>query len=77
MLAVTVYRMDYTMKTKYPLGVVLEQRQTDRVNNYNGLLRLARSTFALEPADAVDIVIDVSQARRAYLPEQTRDCSEA
>ena len=77
MRAVTVYRMDYTMKTKYPLGVVFEQRQTERVNNYNDLLRLARSTFALEPADAINIIIDVSQARRAYLPEQTRDCSVA
>ena len=77
MRAVTVYRMDYTMKTKYPLGVVFEQRQTERVNNYNDLLRLARSTFALEPADAINIIIDVSQARRAYLPEPTRDCSVA
>ena len=77
MLAVTVYRMDYTMKTKYPLGVVLEQRQTERVNNYNDLLRLARRLFALDTADAVNIIIDASQARRAYLPEQTRDCSVA
>jgi len=77
MRAVTVYRMDYTMKTKYPLGVVLEQRNTERVNNYNDLLRLARSTFALDTADANNIIIDVSQARRAYLPEQTRDCSVA
>jgi len=69
--------MDYTMKTKYPLGVVLEQRKTERVNNYNDLLRLARRTFALDTADANNIIIDVSQARRAYLPEQARDCSVA
>jgi len=69
--------MDYTMKTKYPLGVVLEQRQTERVNNYNDLLRLARRTFALNPADATNIIIDISQSRRAYLPEQTRDSSVA
>jgi len=69
--------MDYTMKTKYPLGVVLERRKTERVNNYNDLLRLARSTFALDTADANNIIIDVSQARRAYLPEQARDCSVA
>ena len=75
MRAVTVYRMDYTMKTKYPLGVVLERRKTERVNNYNDLLRLARSTFALDTADANNIIIDVSQARRAYLQELTRDCS--
>lgn len=77
MRAVTVYRLDYTMKTKYPLGVVLEQRQTERVNNYSDLLRLARSPVALEPADAINIIIDVGQARRACLPEQTRDCSMA
>jgi hypothetical protein len=29
----------------------------------------------LDTADAADIVIDVSQARRAYLQELTRDCS--
>jgi len=77
MRAVTVYRVDYASKTKYPLGVVLEQRKTERGNNYNNLLRLARRTFALDTADAVHIIIDVSQARRAYLPDQTRDCSAA
>ena len=77
MRAVTVYRMDYTMKIKYPLGFVLEQRKTERVNNYNDLLRLARRTFALNPADATNIIIDISQSRRAYLPEQTRDSSVA
>jgi hypothetical protein len=43
------------------------------VNNYNDLLRLARRLFALDRTDAVHIVIDVSQARQAYLPELTRD----
>jgi hypothetical protein len=38
-------------------------------------LRLARRLFAFDKADAVHIVIDVSQARQAYLPEMTRDCS--
>jgi len=75
MRAVTVYRMDYARKTRYPVGVVLEQRKTERGNNYKDLLRLARRLFALETADAVQIVIDVSHARRAYLPEPTSDCS--
>jgi hypothetical protein len=65
--------MDYTMKTKYPLGVVLEQRKTERVNNYNDLLRLARRIYASDQAEAIHIVLDVSQARRAYLPERTRE----
>ncbi|MBE0568788.1 MAG: hypothetical protein IH577_03835 [Deltaproteobacteria bacterium] len=75
MRAITVYRVDYARKAKYPVGVVLEQRQMERGENYKDLLRLARMTFALDTADAVHIVIDASQARRPYLPEQTRDCS--
>jgi hypothetical protein len=73
MRAVTVYRLDYGRKTKEPIGVVLEKRKTERVNNYNDLLRLARRLFALDTADAAHIVIDVSQARRSILPEPTRD----
>jgi hypothetical protein len=64
MRAVTVYRMDYGRETKDPVGVVLEQRKTERTNNYNDLLRLAQRLFALDTADAVNIVIDVRQARQ-------------
>jgi len=64
MRAVTVYRMDYGRKIKDPVGVVLEQRKTERTNNYNDLLRLAQRLFALDTADAVNIVIDVRQARQ-------------
>ena len=64
MRAVTVYRMDYGRKIKDPVGVVLEQRKTERTNNYNDLLRLAQRLFALDTADAVHIVIDVCQARQ-------------
>jgi len=46
MRAVTVYRVDYARKTRYSVGVVLEQRRTERGNNYKDLLRLARSQFA-------------------------------
>ena len=63
--AVTVYRVDYGRKTKDPVGVVLEQRKTERTNNYNDLLRLARRLFALDTTDTVHIVIDVRQARQA------------
>jgi len=75
MRAVTVYRADYGRKTKDPIGVVLEKRKTERVNNYNDLLRLARRIFASDAADSVHIVIDVSQTRRAIRPEPTRDCA--
>jgi hypothetical protein len=67
--------MDYGRKTKNHVGVVLEMRQTERTNNYNDLLRLARRLFASDTADSVHIIIDMSQARQAYLPERTRDCS--
>jgi hypothetical protein len=64
MRAVTVYRMDFGRKIKDPVGVVLEQRKTERTNNYNDLLRLAQRLFALDTADAVNIVIDVRQAKQ-------------
>jgi hypothetical protein len=79
MRAVTVYRLDYGSNTRYhtrhPIGSVLEQRNHERVNNDNDLLRLARRLFVLDTADAVHIVIEMSQARRAILPERTRECS--
>ena len=75
MRAVTVYRVDYAKKTRYSVGVVLEQRKTERGNNYKDLLRLARRLFAADAADAVHIVIDASQARRACPPEQNKDCA--
>ena len=70
MRAVTVYCVDYGRKTKDPIGAVLEMRTTERADNYHDLLRLARRLFALDTADALQIVIDVSQARQAYLPER-------
>jgi len=75
MRAITVYRVDYGRRTKDPIGVVMENRKTERTNNYNDLLRLARRLFANDTADSVHIVIDMSQARKAYLPERTRDIS--
>ena len=48
---------------------------TERAHNYHELLRLARGLFALDTADALHIIIDVSQARPAYLPERTRNIS--
>lgn len=71
MRVVTVYRMDYARKTKYPIGVVLERRETERLHNYQDMLRLARSLFASDPADFANIVIDVSQVRRTF-PERHR-----
>ena len=69
MRAVTVYRVDYDRRTKVPIGVVLENRKTERKNNYNDLLRLARRLFAFNTADSVHIVVDMSQARQSLPPE--------
>ena len=68
MRTVTVYRMDYGRRTKSPIGVVLENRKTERTNNYNDLLRLARRLFALDTADSIHLLIDlidVDQDRKA------------
>lgn len=75
MRAIPVYRVDHGRKTKDPIGVVFEKRITERAANYYDLLRLARRLFAVDTADAVHIVIDVSEVRRAIHPEVARDCS--
>jgi hypothetical protein len=74
MIAVKVYRVDYARKTKSSIGVVLEQRKTERGDNHKDLLRLARKTFALDTEDGIRIVIDASQVRRSYPPAETMDC---
>ena len=79
MRVITVYRLDdsnnFSYRTRYPIGSVLELRIYKRGNNYKDLLRLARRLFALDTADADHVPIDVGQGRPAYLPELTRDCS--
>ncbi|MBE0568785.1 MAG: hypothetical protein IH577_03815 [Deltaproteobacteria bacterium] len=59
MRAVTVYRLEdggnFSYRTRYPIGSVLEQRTDERGNNYQDLLRLARKTFALDTADPVHL----------------------
>jgi hypothetical protein len=79
MRAVTIYRREdgsnFSYPTRHPIGSVLELRTYDRGDNYNDLLRLARRLFALDTADALRIVIYVSQGRQEDLPERTRECS--
>lgn len=65
MRAVTVYRVDYARKTRFPIGIVLEQREKERRNNCKDLWLLARRLFGLDTSGAVQIAIDVSQARQA------------
>ncbi|HQT97859.1 MAG TPA: hypothetical protein PK416_08285 [Thermodesulfobacteriota bacterium] len=75
MRAVPVYRVDYVGKTKEPIGVVFEKRKTERAANYSDLLRLARRLFAVDAADAVHIMIDMGESRRAIMSEVAGDCS--
>lgn len=69
MRAVTVYRVDYVWNTRKPIGVVMERRRRERKNNFFDLLRLARHLYARDATDAMCIVIDGKEARRAYCPE--------
>ena len=75
MRAVTVFRWDYGRKTKEPVGVVFETRKMDRIGNYLDLLRLARKLFAVDGADAVNIIIDLGQTRRIIPAELASSCS--
>jgi hypothetical protein len=75
MRAINVYRLDFVRKTKVPVGVVLERRETERTNNFGDLLQMARRLFAVDTADGVHIILDVSQARKAIPLERTMDCS--
>ena len=72
MRVVTVYRVDYARRTRNPIGVVLEKRETERLHNHHDLSVLAQRIYALDTADAVNIVIEVSQVVQPYLPKQKR-----
>ena len=52
-----VYRLDEKTLDKEPIGVLVERRQTDRVNNDIGLLRRARKEFAETEEESRRIVI--------------------
>jgi hypothetical protein len=74
MHAVPVYRWDERRKAKDSIGVVFEKRKLERTGNYVDLLRLARRIFAVNAADTVHIIIDLSHTRRATFPEQVSEC---
>lgn len=62
---VTVYRVDYTRKTRVPIGFVVERRRTERGNNLFGLLNLARKAFSRDPREALSIAVDIREASNA------------
>lgn len=53
-----VYQVDYVRKTKIPIGVVEERRESDRPGNETGLLHLARRKFAASADEAFRIIVN-------------------
>ncbi len=60
MQAFTVYFVDYAKREKFPIGKVFERRKKHRPNNFLGLLKLARKTFAFHPDEAFQVVLEKS-----------------
>lgn len=55
MKSVTVYRVNPALKTKIPIGSLIERRQKERGKNFVGLLSLARKTFLRAPHETFQI----------------------
>ena len=58
MKTVQVYQVDYVRKSRRPIGVIEERRESDRPDNEAGLLRLARRKFAGSPDEAFRIIVN-------------------
>jgi hypothetical protein len=65
MRPISVYRVDYVRKTKVRIGTVVERRKKDRGDNLQGLLYLARKSFASSPQEAFLTAVDWQEARLA------------
>jgi hypothetical protein len=65
MKPISVYRVDYVKRTKVRIGMVIERRRRDRGDNLQGLLCLARKTFASSPQEAFLTALDWAEARMA------------
>lgn len=55
MKSVIVYRVNRALKTKIPIGSLIERRKTERGKNFVGLLSLARKTFLHAPQETFQI----------------------
>jgi len=53
----TVYHMDFLNNKKVSIGKLVERRQKERVNNEDGLLRLAQRLYAKTSIDKLHIII--------------------
>jgi hypothetical protein len=41
----TVFKIDHIRRVKKPVGLVVERRNRDRGNNFEGLLKLAKKKY--------------------------------
>jgi len=48
----TVYRFDYDLQVREPVGMVMERRQVDRGNDIEGLLKLAQKLYKTSSLDS-------------------------
>ena len=55
MKSVIVYRVNPALKTKTPIGSLIERRKKERGKNFVGLLSLARKTFLRAPQETFQI----------------------
>jgi hypothetical protein len=58
MKTVKVYQVDYVRKTKRPIGIVEERRNSDRPGNGTGLLHRARRKFAASADEAFRTIVN-------------------
>jgi len=58
MKTIQVYQVDYVRKSRRPIGVIEERRESDRADNGAGLLRLARRKFAASADEAFRIIVN-------------------
>jgi hypothetical protein len=55
----TVYRYDYNIQVRVPIGMVLERRNRDRGNNIKGLLKLAQKLYSKSSLDSHIVISPV------------------
>ena len=52
MKAYTVYRYDYKLQVREPVGMVMERRKLDRGSDIEGLLKLAQKLYSTSSLDS-------------------------
>lgn len=60
----TVYRFDYALQERLPVGKLVERRRAERRNNAEDLLRLAQRLYSASALDS-HIVISPDRGEKA------------